>query len=362
MLAATGRLWADRGFKAEILSTGDRPGDFAAELSAAGYPIHRLPFLRSPRFFWRLLRFFRRERFDAVHIHTERANSWYALAAFLTGHRAILRTVHAVFVFEGFLRVRRTVQRWIMRRLLGVTTTVPSRSVQSSEAATFRNPARIVPNWIDIDRFRPPDARERQAARTALGLGADRFVLVSVGNCAPVKNHAALIAGLALLPPDLPWTCLHVGAGDDEAEEQALAGRLGLAAKVRFLGRCDPRPFLWAADCFVMPSAREGFGLAAAEALACGLTCVLADRPGLRDFAPYADAILWADPTPPALAAAIAAAADPGRAGPGRTDDIAGRVRSDLSPARGVATFCALYATAPGAGCDRGDQDDLRGG
>ena len=343
MLAVAGRLWAGRGFTAEILTTGAVPGDFAPELRAAGYAIHHLPFRRSPRFFRQLLRFFGRQRFDVVHIHTERAGFWYALAAVLTGHRTLVRTVHAVFAFAGPLRFRRTAQRWIMRRLLGVTTTAPSRSVQANEAQVFRNPARIVPNWIDTDRFRPPDAAERQAARATLGLDPERFVVLTVGNCAAVKNHAALIAGLALLPPDLSWTFLHVGAGHEEAAERDLAARLGLAAEVRFLGRCDPRPALWAADCFVMPSEREGFGLAAAEALACGLRCVLADRPGLRDFAPYADAILWTAPTPPEIAAAIAAA---GRPGTGRWDSVAETVRTSLSPERGVATLAGIYSGA----------------
>ncbi|MGE4220317.1 MAG: glycosyltransferase family 4 protein [Alphaproteobacteria bacterium] len=344
MLATAAPLWANHGWTADILSAGQTPGDFASHLEAAGYRLHHLRFARSPLFLWRLLRFFRRTRFDAVHIHTEQAGFWYALAAFLTGHRTILRTVHATFSFTGSLRARRALQRRIMRRVFGAAMTAPSRSVQTNEAQTFGNPVRIVPNWIDTGRFRPPDAVERQAARRAFDQPADRFVIVSVGNCSPIKNHRAMIEALALLPPDLAWTWLHVGTGEDEATERKMAAQSGLDDRIRFLGRCDPRPALWAADCFVMPSMREGLGLAAAEALACGLRCVLADRPGLRDFAPYAEAILWTAPEPAAIAAAVEAAAGSERTGTAGFADVAQRVHKDFSPERGVSAFCELYS------------------
>src|SRR5208283_5983960 len=79
---------------------------------------------------------------------------------------------------------------------------------------------------------------------------------------------------------------LHIGKEQAGRPEKALAAELGVDQKVRFLGsQGDPRWFLWAADVFAMPSLREGLGISALEAIACGVPVVLTSRGGLRDIA-----------------------------------------------------------------------------
>jgi glycosyltransferase involved in cell wall biosynthesis len=63
-----------------------------------------------------------------------------------------------------------------------------------------------------------------------------------------------------------------------------LPRELGLQDDVRFLGRlAEPRELLWASDLFVMPSINEGLGVAALEAMACGLPIVGSAVGGLRE-------------------------------------------------------------------------------
>lgn len=342
MLEAAAGLWQAAGLQPHILAVGEQPGDFASRLAACGYRIHHVRFVRTPAFLAGLVAFHRRHAFDIVHIHTEQAAFWHALIARLVRPRAALfRTVHATFAFHGLLRLRRLVQRAIMRGLLRVRFTAPSRSVADHERAVFRNAMPVLENWIAFGRHF--SAEWRVAMRDALGIAADTFVIASVGNCADVKNHRSLLQALAALPRDRPWLYLHVGSSEEEAGERQLAGDLGIGERSRFLGRRDAADILAATDLFVMPSKREGFGLAAAEALSMGLPCVLSDVAGLRDFAEFSAAIIWCDPQVPAsIAEAVAAGMQQMR----RFPEIADRVANRFAPDAGVRRFIALYAGA----------------
>jgi glycosyltransferase involved in cell wall biosynthesis len=65
---------------------------------------------------------------------------------------------------------------------------------------------------------------------------------------------------------------------------EARIGEIGLADRVRIIGPlADPRRLLWALDIFVMPSLKEGLGVAALEAMACGLPVVGCATGGLRE-------------------------------------------------------------------------------
>jgi len=343
MLEASAGLWQQAGFQPHILAIGAQAGDYAATLQARGYAIHHIAFSRSPAFIAALLRFHRRHAFQVVHIHTEQAAFWHALVARLAQkHVRLIRSVHAIFAFDGFLRCRRLLQRWIMRSLLQVDFTAPSQSVADHEAAAFANPVAVLPNWLDT---RPVDSGElRFAARGELGIAPECFVFASVGNCAEVKNHRGLLQAVALLPLDRPWLYLHVGSSEDEAKEKALAEQLGIATRCLFVGRRPAADMLAAADMFVMPSLHEGFGLAAAEALSMGLHCVLADVAGLRDFSNFSPAITWCDPH---AAASIAAAIFAGMQAPQRHLDIAEAVRARFSLTAGVQRFVCLYDGRP---------------
>ena len=83
---------------------------------------------------------------------------------------------------------------------------------------------------------------------------------------------------------EVPAVLLMVGEGPERASAQALARRLGLHDRVRFLGRQDRIEELMAlADVFLLPSELESFGLSALEAMACGVPVVGSDAGGLPE-------------------------------------------------------------------------------
>ncbi len=340
MLEASAGLWQQGGYQPHILAVSEQVGDFAPILQAGGYAIHHIRFSRSPAFIAALLQFHRAHHFDVVHIHTEQAAVWHALTARLVqGDVRLVRTVHAIFNFDGLLRLRRLLQRWFMRNLLKVQFTAPGASVAEHEGRVFKNPMPVLPNWLGPERAF--SAEWRLSARTALGLTSDSYVFASVGNCAEVKNHRLLLQAAALLPRDRPWVYLHVGASEEEAGEKTYAAELGVADRCLFVGRRPAADMMAAADLFVMPSRREGFGLAAAEALSMGLHCALSDVAGLRDFSDFDAAISWCDPDKPAsVAAAILSHMETIE----RHPDIAEKVRAQFAVGAGSRRFLSLYA------------------
>lgn len=342
MLLAAAPVFAEHGVRGEILSTGAAPGPFAPLLAQAGYRIRHIPFAKSPGFFVAVRRLMR-EDWDVVHLHTERANFWLGLTARLGLRHRVLRTIHNGFAFAGGLRLRRGLQRRLLQRM-AVCHVAISESVRDIERRHFGLSTEVVPNWYDSRRFRQVAPAQRERARAALALEED-MVLVAIGNCSPVKNHTALIEAIALLPASARPVLLHVGTEEHDHPERALARRLGLAERVRFLGPLpDVGAALHAADLFVMPSLYEGFGVAAVEALATGLPAILADCPGLRDFRERFPGLQYCAPDAASLHAALRRMLDldPAQRA-GLAEDYPEIAEREYGLERGVLRYIRMY-------------------
>lgn len=341
MLRIAAPLFREHGVECEIVATGDTPGPYAGALERVGYRIHHIPFRRSPAFFLRLARFARQGGFDLVHFHAERAFIAHVFAARLFGFRKLVRTVHNNFAFDGWLRKRRAIERRLAE-VLGTRYIAIAPGVEHNERERYGTRPQLIPNWFDGARFGVTGEPERIAARSALGCGAEEFVLVSVGNCSPVKNHSALIEALARCEGG--WRHLHVGHEEEGAPERALAARLGVADRITFAGAVDDvRPYLQAADLYVMPSHFEGLGIATLEALAVGLPALLTEVPGLVDFRHYLDDIHYCQPTADSLAAALQPLIwrGPGLDGGGMARSAA--IHRAFGAERGVRAYSELY-------------------
>jgi glycosyltransferase involved in cell wall biosynthesis len=131
---------------------------------------------------------------------------------------------------------------------------------------------------------RVPGARER--VRGELGLGADAWLLVSVGGLIPHKGHALLIDAFARVASDLPRAALMI-AGDGPLREtlRRRAAESGVEARVHWLGeRRDVGTLLSAADLLVHPSLTEGLGTTLLDAASLGLPIVAARAGGIPEF------------------------------------------------------------------------------
>lgn len=346
MLAVATPHFRDAGYDTHVLSTGAERGVFAPALERAGCIVHHLPFERTPGYA-RLFRHLLADvKPDVIHVHCERAALLYAALAG-TATR-VVRTIHAWFDFTGPLRLRKGVERWLCHRVFGVSHVVPSPSVRVNERRRFMNDTTLCPNWYDDTRFFPPMDAERQAARRDFGFAPDDLVVVSIGNHEPVKNYHSALQAIGRVRAERRVCFLHVGRSVDPATGDSLAqlaARLGLSDRTCLVGQSDDVPrHLHAADLHMMPSLREGFGMAAVEAMASGLPQILADVPGLADFRGIAPGVIHVPPTVEGLAAGLetmSATTD----GEYRHNaaGIAEAARSRFSTGVGVARYLRLY-------------------
>jgi glycosyltransferase involved in cell wall biosynthesis len=284
MLRLAAPYWLEEGLELSILATGEMVGAYAVELENAGYKIFHLPFSKTFKFGLNFLQLLKENNFDVVHIHTERAFFLYAIIAWSIGVKKIVKTIHSNFIFIGFTKFYRTIFRSFMRWIKVEQISI-SQSVFDTELKLYNNRTNIIKNWFDLDKFHPPTLLQRQEARSSLGI-KDCSVILSIGNCAPTKRHELIIEALPFLKNKIPKILyIHIGEEDDSHSELKIAEHLSVSSNVIFLGyKNDIRPYLWAADVFIMPSRNEGFGIAALEAIACGVPTILTDVPGLSDW------------------------------------------------------------------------------
>lgn len=178
-----------------------------------------------------------------------------------------------------------------------------SAAMRDDMAAIGIDPAKVRVHYTGVDtvRFCPGD---RMAARAALGF-SDGPLIASVGALIPRKGQALVIEALPALPG---VNYALAGAGDRESDYRALAARLGVADRVRFLGpvaNADLPQLYRAADAIVMPSVSEGLANAWVEALACGTPIVISDAGGAAELVTSDVAGRIAERSPEAIAMAV---------------------------------------------------------
>ena len=136
---------------------------------------------------------------------------------------------------------------------------------------------RVITNAIDISKYVRTDAI-RNVYREQLNL-TDKIVIGHVGRFHFQKNHEFLIKIFKELSNrDARYQLVLIGQGELEQRIKEIVTKEELEDKVSFLGvRNDVEKLYQCMDAFVMPSQFEGLGLAAIEAQAAGLPCILAD-------------------------------------------------------------------------------------
>ncbi|WP_055478950.1 MSMEG_0565 family glycosyltransferase [Sphaerimonospora mesophila] len=231
----------------------------------------------------------------------------------------VVRTVHHVddFDSESLMDCQ---ARAILEpdRILVVTTTW-----QHILREDYGVHAAVVPNGVDPLRYRqaPPDLVARLRARVG---ASDRPMLLAVGGIEPRKGSDTLVAALSRLvgrrtpPPVLAVLGGHSFQDHRAYRERVLAslGPLGLTLgrDVVELGTVPEEEMAaWyaAADVLAFPSVKEGFGLAALEAMAAGVPVVTSDLPVFREWlVPGRDALLVPVGDADALADALSRALD----------------------------------------------------
>jgi L-malate glycosyltransferase len=162
----------------------------------------------------------------------------------------------------------------------GVTAVSGSlRDATRAELGVRRDIA-VIPNFLDCGLYR---RQEVPLVRRRFADDGERLVL-HVSNFRPVKRIDAVVRVFAAIARRVPARLLLVGDGPELPGALRLARDLDIAARVTSVGAQEAIiPLLSAADLLLLPSAQESFGLAALEAMACGVAVVASRVGGLPE-------------------------------------------------------------------------------
>jgi len=165
----------------------------------------------------------------------------------------------------------------------GVTTVSRSLKADTIGSLGITHGIDVIPNFLDCDEYqrRPdPGLRERLAPAAAY----DALVL-HVSNFRPVKRVDAVVEVFSRIRRHVRAKLVLAGDGPVRYDVERLVAEHALTEHVAFLGeQHELVPLLSSADLFLLPSSQESFGLAALEAMACGVPVVASNVGGLPEI------------------------------------------------------------------------------
>jgi glycosyltransferase involved in cell wall biosynthesis len=323
----------------------------AARAAAIGVPVRRVPPMplglagarRVPAF----ARVLRRERPAVFHAHMSSpvACKWALAGAVLARVPAVLGTVQ-VGNYEPPGRSAYWQLRALARgvdRYLAVSREIAAELVERLGWPAGR--VEVSYNAVDPARF---EAEAPAGLRAELGAGEGAPLVLTPARLDAQKGHRTLFEAIAQLP-DAVFAL--AGEGPERGALEALAERLGIAGRVRFLGRRDDVPQLLAAcDVFALPSLYEGSSLAVLEAMAAGRAIVSSAIGGTEELIEDGRSGLL---VPPGDAEALASALRRLLGDPSLRGELAAsaraRVRRDLTRERMAARVTGAYRELLGA-------------
>ena len=239
------------------------------DLLPAGQPRHVLGVQRLGRKGLRRLQdVLREEKPSILHSYRDKANFLARLALPRAPVPVVLTSVRNRAINLLYLLTERYLSRRSDRVL------VNSQAVRYELRRWARVPdskIQIIHNFIDLERFHPPSAEERAAARARFNLASDELALLLPGRVSLQKNHMRLVRALAWLRRRgrLPGKVRVLLAGRERDPFYAawtwrLAALLGVEQNLVRLGVVTDMPTLYhAADVLLLPSLWEGLPNAA---------------------------------------------------------------------------------------------------
>lgn len=257
--------------------------------------LHNLPLL------FRIKTIIDQEDIQVVNCQQHRSTPPSVLAAMLAKNKpAVVSTLHGL----GFSRtLTRKVVNWFLYkrifRVIGISHGV-SRDIIDNNWWLAENKVVTVQNGLVYEPFL--HEQDKTFCRTlVLPDRVNAFWFGTVGRLSKVKNHRTLIAAFEKMGRDFPEALLViVGSGEEEPALRQQVAAAGLNERVVFLGyRNDIPLILNCLDVFLLPSLREGFGLAMLEAMASRLPVIASRVGGIPEIFDEEDFGIMIDPRNP---------------------------------------------------------------
>lgn len=233
----------------------------------------------SPVHLTRLARHLHDAHYDLINVHLFPAQLWVAMAVASMRRRPVLVTTEHSTYNRRRKPWFRPLDRWMYGRYQAIACISQAAAEELSNwLPELEGKIAIIPNGIDLERFRKADALDRKDITE----DGDAPLLLFVARFQPQKDHETLLRAMVNVPGA---ELVLVGDGPLRKDMEMLCRQLGIDNRVHFLGnRQDVPELIKMADIYVHSSRWEGFGLAALEAMAGGLPVIASRVPGMEDI------------------------------------------------------------------------------
>lgn len=262
-----------------------RPNVYYHEVRISKYPLFDYPpyelVLAS-----KMVEVARQQKLDLLHVHyaIPHASSAYTAKQILKDsgvHLPVITTLHGTDITllgkdPGF----EPVISFAINHSDAVTAVSSSLRNDTYKLFGINRDIEVIPNFICPSHFAGLGSTHDRAEFA----GDGEALVCHVSNFRPVKRVEDVVRAFARLTEQRPARLLMVGDGPDRPAAERTARDLGVDDRVTFLGKLkNPLEALAIADLFLLPSESESFGLAALEAMACGVPVVATEAGGLPE-------------------------------------------------------------------------------
>ena len=312
------KMFKEMGWETAVAARNDyeNPSDCVIPYCDTYYDI---PFERNPLKLGNMKAYKRLEKviddggYDIIHCHTPVGAMLTRLAAKKARKNGtrVFYTAHGFHFYKGAPAINwilyYPVEKWLSR-YTDVLITINKEDYERAKTFKAGKVCYVPGVGIDLKKFNVGYVN-KERKRKEIGVSANDFVLLSVGELIPRKNHEVVIRALSVLKQRDKLNHIEYvicGRGAYEADLKKLAEELGVADHIHFLGyRNDISEICNCSDLFVFMSRQEGLPVALMEAMACGLPAVCSNIRGNTDLIDDGVTGLISNNTPEELAEAI---------------------------------------------------------
>ncbi len=258
---------------------------FFHEVKVLNYPLFEYP-PYSLALATKIAEIARYQSLDIIHVHYAIPHS---ISAFLAREMIkdrhplkVVTTLHGTDITlvgrdPSFMEVT----RFGIEESNGVTAVSRYLKEKTNEIFSISKPIRVIYNFIEEH---PDQEKSCQELRRKIAPQGEK-IISHLSNFRPVKRVVDVVEIAFRVMQKMPVKVIMLGDGPERSLAEARARELGISSHIHFLGKQeDIFILLGSSDVFLMPSRLESFGLAALEAMSCGVPCVTSNTGGLPEL------------------------------------------------------------------------------
>lgn len=261
-------------------------GIFLHEVNSMEYPLFEYPPYDSS-LASKIVDVVQHEKLDVLHVHYAIPHATVAfLAKNILATKGIklpvVTTLHGTDItLIGLDQSMASVVEFSINASDGVTAVSQALKDQTESSFDISADINVIYNFIDPNRFK---RKTSKAFKTAIAPNGEK-IIIHISNFRKVKRVEDVIHSFYQIRQEVPSKLLLIGDGPERRTMEVLCRENGTCSDIKFLGKQEVvEEILSLGDLFMLPSAKESFGLSALEAMACELPVISSNVGGLPEI------------------------------------------------------------------------------